>query len=64
MQQYKTATRKKYYPGRERLSRFHMPGKQLLFLVPVPSEFFLPLMRRDFLFLTFFSAGHVGTPYP
>jgi hypothetical protein len=38
------------------------PGNQLSFLVPVLSEFFLALMRRDLLFLTFFSAGHVGTP--
>ncbi len=33
------------------------------FLVPVSSEFFLPLMRRDLLAFSFFSAGHVGTPY-
>ncbi|HNQ96777.1 MAG TPA: hypothetical protein PKH81_01685, partial [Treponemataceae bacterium] len=31
--------------------------------MPVSSEFFLPLMRGDFLAFSFFSAGHVGTPY-
>ena len=35
----------------------------LSFFVPVSSEFFLPLMRRDLLAFSFFSAGHVGTPY-
>jgi hypothetical protein len=50
-------------PGPEPLYRLYMPGKRLFLFVPVSSEFFLPLMRRDFLFLSFFPAGHVGTPY-
>jgi hypothetical protein len=47
-------------PGR---SRAHSSRILLFLLVPVSSEFFLALMRRDLLAFSFFSAGHVGTPY-
>jgi len=54
----------KKFDGPEKTPERLQPVKQLSFLVPVFSELFLPLMRRDFLSFSFFSAGHVGTPYP
>ena len=54
-------TRKEQFPAALPSGR-PSTGFGLFLLVPVLSEFFLPLMRRDLLFLSFLSAGHVGTP--
>ena len=55
-------TRKEQFPAALPSGR-PSTGFGLFLLVPVLSEFFLPLMRRDFLAFSFFSAGHGRTPY-